>query len=131
MGIEGHVQKRHAEYDETACLSGWAQASAAAYLEKKGINVCTGDSLGMDAPEYSERWEIEIPLKRVGSGDNVEYVHDVDKMNRVIADLRRHPGRVKSEDGDGEYGEELAGLLEAGMEAAEKNGYDWILVDFW
>lgn len=132
MGRRGHVQTRHAEYDNNVCLSDYAQATAAAYLEKKGINVYTGDSSGMEDPAYSDRWEIEIPTKRIGRGKNVKYILDVDKMNRVIADLRKHPGKVKSEDGDGgEYGEDLAALLETGMNVAEKHNYEWILVDFW
>ena len=131
MGRRGHVQTRHAEYDENVCLSDWAQETAAAYLIKKGINVYTGDSAGMADPACSDRWEIEIPVKRVGRGENVKYVRDVARMDRIIAELRRHPDRVKSEDGKEPYGEDLAALLEAGMKAAEKHGYDWILVDFW
>ena len=131
MGRRGHVQTRHAEYDENVCLSDWAQETAAAYLIKKGVNVYTGDSAGMADPACSDRWEIEIPVKRVGRGENVKYVRDVARMDRIIAELRRHPDRVKSEDGKEPYGEDLAALLEAGMKAAEKHGYDWILVDFW
>ena len=131
MGRRGYVQKRQAEYDENVCLSDYAQATAVDYLEKRGVNVHTGDSSGMSDPECSDHWEIEIPMKRAGRGKNVEYVRDNDKMNRIIAELRKHPGKVKSEYGDGEYGGELAALLEAGMKAAEKHGYDWILVDFW
>ena len=130
MGRRGYVQSRHAEHEDI-CISGYAQAAAVAYLEKKGINVYSGDSSEMSGPGCSDRWEIEIPTKKIGRGRNVEYIRDVDKMNRIIADLREHPGRVKSEYGDGDYGEELAALLEAGMKAAEKHGYDWILVDFW
>lgn len=131
MGRRGHVQTRHAEYDADVCLSDWAQATAVAYLEKKGINVYAGDSTGMWDPACSDRLEIEIPLKRVGRGENVKYVRDVARMDRIIAELRRRPDRVKSEDGKEPYGEDLASLLEAGMKAAEKHGYDWILVDFW
>lgn len=131
MGRRGHVQTRHAEYDESVRLSDWAQGTAAAYLTKKGINVYTGDSAGMADPAYSDRWEIEIPVKRVGRGENAKYVRDVDRMDRIIAELRRHPDRMMSEDGKEPYGEDLAALLEAGMKAAEKHGYDWILVEFW
>ena len=131
MGRRGHVQTRHAEYDKDIFLSDWAQETAAAYLIKKGVNVYTGDSAGMADPACSDRWEIEIPMKRVGRGENVKYVRDVVRMDRIIAELRRHPDRVLSEDGKEAYGEDLAALLEAGMKAAEKHGYDWILVDFW
>lgn len=131
MGRRGYVQKRQAEHDQSVCLSDYAQATAVDYLEKKGIGVYTGDSSGMANPDYSDHWEIAIPTKKIGRGRNVEYIRDVDKMNRIIADLRKHPGKVKSEYGDGDYGEELAALLEAGMKAAEKHGYNWILVDFW
>lgn len=132
MGRRGHVQTRHAEHDEIVCLSDYAQATAAAYLEKKGINVYTGDSSGMEDPAYSDHWEIEIPMKRIGRGRNVKYVRDVNKMNRIIADLRKHPRKVKSENSDGgEYGEDLAALLETGMNVAEKHNYEWIFVDFW
>ena len=131
MGRRGHVQARHAEYDESVCLSDWAQESAAAYLTKKGINVYTGDSAGLADPACSDRWEIEIPVKRVGRGENVEYVRDVARMDRIIAELRRHPDRVMSEDGKEPYGEDLAALLEAGMKAAETHDYGWIIVDFW
>ena len=126
------MQTRHAEHDEIVCLSDYAQATAAEYLEEKGINVYTGSSSGMEDPAYSDHWEIEIPVKRIGRGRNVKYVRDVNKMNRIIADLRKHPGKVKSEDSDGgEYGEDLAALLETGMNVAEKHNYEWILVDFW
>lgn len=131
MGRRGHVQARHAKYDKNVCLSDWAQESAVAYLEEKGIDVCTGDSSGMTDPAYSDHWEIEIPMKKVGRGENAKYVRDVARMDRIIAELRRHPDRVKSEDGKEPYGEDLAAILEAGMKAAEKHGYDWILVDFW
>lgn len=131
MGRRGYVQKRHAEHDQSVCLSGYAQATAVAYLEEKGIDVCTGDSSGMADPDCSDHWEIAIPMKKVGCGKNAEYVLDTNKMNRIIADLRKHPEKVKSEYGDGAYGKELADLLEAGMKAAEKHGYEWILVDFW
>ena len=131
MGRRGYVQSRHAEHDESACLSGYAQATAVDYLEKRGVNAHTGDPSGMSDPECSDHLEIEIPMKRVDRGKNVEYVRDVDKMNRIIAELRKHPNKVKSEYGDGEYGEELAALLEAGMKAAGKHDYDWILIDFW
>ena len=132
MGRRGYVQKRHAEYDQSVCLSDYVQATAVAYLEEKGIDVHTGDSSGMADPDCSDHWEIAIPTKTVGRGRNVKYVRDVAKMNRIIADLRKHPDRVKSEYGDGgAYGEDLADLLEAGMKAAEKHGYDWIMIDFW
>lgn len=131
MGRRGYVQSRHAEHDQSVCLSSYAQAAAVVYLEEKGIGVYTGDPSGMADPDFSDHWEIAIPMKKIGRGRNVEYIRDVDKMNRIIADLREHPGRVKSEHGDGDYGEELAALLEAGMKAAEKHGYNWILVDFW
>lgn len=131
MGRRGYVQSRHAEHDQSVCLSACAQAAAVVYLEEKGIGVYTGDPSGMADPDFSDHWEIAIPMKKIGRGRNVEYIRDVDKMNRIIADLREHPGRVKSEHGDGDYGEELAALLEAGMKAAEKHGYNWILVDFW
>ena len=131
MGRRGYVQKRHAEHDQSVCLSDYAQATAVAYLEEKGIDVCTGDSSGMADPDCSDHWEIAIPMKKVGRGKNAEYVLNTNKMNRIIADLRKHPGKVKSECNDRAYGEELADLLEAGMKAAEKHGYEWIIVDFW
>ena len=131
MGRRGYVQSRRAEHDQSVCLSDYAQATAVAYLEEKGIGVYTGDSSGTADPDFSDHWEIAIPMKKIGRGRNVEYIRDVDKMNRIIADLRKHPGKVKSEYGNGDYGEELAALLEAGMKAAEKHGYNWILVDFW
>ena len=131
MGRRGYVQKRHAEHDQSVGLSDYAQATAVAYLEEKGIDVCTGDSSGMADPDCSDHLEIAIPTKKVGRGKNEKYVLNTDKMNRIIADLRKHPGKVKSEYGDGAYGEELADLLEAGMKAAEKHDYNWILVDFW
>lgn len=131
MGRRGYVQSRHAEHDQSVCLSGYAQATAVAYLEGKGIDVYTGDTSGMADPDCSDRWEIAIPTKKIGRGGNAKYGLDIAKMNRIIADLRKHPGKVKSEYGDGAYGEELANLLEAGMRAAEKHGYEWILVDFW
>ena len=131
MGRRGYVQSRRAEHDQSVCLSGYAQATAAAYLTEKGIDVYTGDTSGMTDPDCSDHWEIAIPTKKIGRGGNAKYGLDTAKMNRIIADLRKHPGKVKSEYGDGAYGEELANLLEAGMKAAEKHGYEWILVDFW
>lgn len=131
MGRRGYVQSRRAEHDQSVCLSGYAQATAAAYLTEKGIDVYTGDTSGMADPDCSDHWEIAIPTKKIGRGRDVKYELDTAKMNRIIADLRKHPGKVKSEYGDGAYGEELANLLEAGMKAAEKHGYEWILVDFW
>lgn len=131
MGRRGYVQSRRAEHDQSVCLSGYAQATAAAYLTEKGIDVYTGDTSGMTDPDCSDHWEIAIPTKKIGRGENAKYGLDTAKMNRIIADLRKHPGKVKSEYGDGAYGEELANLLEAGMKAAEKHGYEWILVDFW
>ena len=134
MGRRGYVQSRQAEHDADVCLSDWAQETAAAYLTEQGINVYTGDSTGMADPAYSDRWEIEIPLKRVVSGENgenVKYVRDVARMDSIIAELRRHPDRVMSEDGKEPYGEDLAALLEAGMKAAEEHDYEWIIVDFW
>ena len=85
----------------------------------------------MADPDCYDHLEIAIPTKKVGRGKNAEYVLNTNKMNRIIADLRKNPGKVKSEYGDGAYGEELADLLEAGMKAAEKHGYEWIIVDFW
>lgn len=131
MGRRGYVQIRHAECSQSVCLSDYAQATATAYLEKKGINIYTGDSSGMSYPDCSDRWEIEIPMKRVGRGQNVKYLLDTDKMNRIIADLKKHPDKVTSEYGDGAYGADLAALLEEGMIAAEKHGYKWIIVDWW
>lgn len=128
MGRRGYVQKMQARHDMDVCLSDWAQATAVAYLEGKGINVYTGDSSGMSDPDYSDHWEIEIPLKRTRGG---KYVRDTARMDRIVADLRRHPEKVKGETGEGEYGEDLAALLEAGMKAAEKHDYEWIMVDFW
>ena len=37
MGRRGYVQKRHAEHDQSVCLSDYAQATSVAYLEEKGI----------------------------------------------------------------------------------------------
>lgn len=128
MGRRGYVQQVRAQHDKTVCLSDWAQATAVAYLEGKGINVYTGDSSGMSSPEYSDHWEIEIPMLRTRGGG---YVRDVARMDHIIADLRRHPEKVKGETGEGEYGDDLAALLEAGMKAAEAHDYDWIMVDFW
>lgn len=131
MGRGGYVQKVQATHDMDVCLSGWAQATAVAYLEGKGINVYTGDTSCMSDPDCSDHWEIEIPTKRTGRGKNAKDVIDVNRMDRIISDLRKHPGKVKSEDGDGEYGEDLAAILETGMKAAVKHGYEWIMVDFW
>ena len=131
MGRRGHVQNVQAKYDTSARLSDWAQATAVAYLRGKGINVYTGDRSGVSDPAFSDHWEIEIPLKRTGRGKCAGYAINTAKMDRIIADLRKHPGRVKSEDGDGEYGDQLAGILEVGMKAALEHGYWWIMVDFW
>ena len=127
MGRRGYVQKRQAEHDTAICLSDWAQATAEEYLSKKGINVCTGDQSGMSDPSNSDHWEIEFPYRKVKG----EYVRDFDRMYRIIADLEKHPGSVKGEDGKGTYGEQLAAILRSGVEAAEKRGYNWIMVDFW
>lgn len=130
MGRRGYVQERHAEHDHSVSLSSWAQEAACDFLASRGINVYTGDSSGMSDPEESDHWEIEIPIVDKKVGEETKYVRDVDRMNRIIADLREKPSLVSDGEGD-EYGVNLAEMLEIGMKAAEKHDYNWIMVDFW
>ena len=74
----------------------------------------------------SDRWELELPRTGRGRRAHVNWT----KMERIVRKLRKKPALVSGDDGT-EYGEDLAALLEAGVEHAKKRGYDWIIVDFW
>lgn len=129
--MKRQVQTSHDKYTVRVCLSEEARESTIDYLRNKGIEIYPYDSPGMTDPEYSDLWEIEIPVKKIGRGKNVKYVRDITRMDSIIADLRQNPGAVKSDYGDIEYGEALAEILEAGIEVAVNRAYSWILVDFW
>lgn len=118
MGVRAHVQVKQPEYGSCR-LSSWAQGKAAAYLNESGINIFTGNDY--DVVDYADHWEIEIPWNR----DGIDYA----KIESVIADLRAHPEKV-SVDEEYKHGNELASLLEEGLEAAKANGYNCICIDW-
>lgn len=119
MGRRAHVQIKQPEY--SVCeFTDWAQSSAAAYLDENGINVFTGNNY--DSVEYADHWEIEIPWNFNGKG----YA----EIQIIIDDLRAHPEKIHSGEYGDSCGKEFASLLEEGLEAAKKNGYDYIFIDW-
>lgn len=124
MGRRGYVQKRQAEHEMSVCLSDWGQSAAASYLEELGLNICTESSM-IDSAD-ADKWEIELPWTGEGKRAHVDWR----KMEKIVRDLRKKPSLVCGKDGT-EYGEDLAALLGAGLEAAKKHNYSWIIVDFW
>lgn len=125
MGRRGYVQSHHAEHDYSVCMSGWGQVSAVDYLERHGIQVCTGSDVM--CPEDSDHWEIPIPEMKSANGD---CELDFGRLEELVADLRAHPEAVTCDDGDGEYGDQLADVLERGIAVARERGYEWIIIDF-
>ena len=73
----------------------------------------------------------EIPIRRKKVKGRDRYWKDFAKISKIARELRANPGLVTGDDGKGEYGDQLAGILEDGIEAAKKYDYGWIIVDWW
>lgn len=107
MGIRGHVQIKQPEYGK-CCFTSWGSQKAWDYLMEKGLDIHTD---GNDAD--ADRWEIEIP--------------SIDRLRKIVAELRGNHDVL----GDmGDYAEDLADFLEEGTDAAEKNEYQYIIIEW-
>lgn len=129
MGRRGHVQTRQAEHNGSE-FSYSAAENASSFLCDRGINVVMHPG-GMGNDGDNDQWEIEIPFRRKKGKDKDRYWKDYAKLLRIAEDLRANPGLVTGDDGKGEYGNELAAILEDGIAAAKEHDYGWIVVDWW
>lgn len=127
MGRRGYVQTRPPKYGSR--ITDWAQDSLYRYLTHNGLEVSSpNDECGN--PEDADHWEITIPEKGVGRGKNRKYVYEYDKVLKMAADLRKNPKAITA-DGEGEYGDVAARLLEEGIETAQKYKLGIITIDWW
>lgn len=124
MGRRGYAQIAEPQYGKNA-ITDWAQASFADYLENHGIEISTGNDYS--DPSFADHWDIAIPY-RAATKKRKDYT-DYAKIRRLIADLRSHPDKVTSADGD-PHGEAAACVLEEGLEAAIRNKSDSIVIDW-
>lgn len=129
MGRRGYVQTRQAEYNGSE-LSYSAAESASVFLFDRGINVVMHPG-GMDNDGDNDQWEIEIPFRRKKGKGKDRYWKDYAKLLRIAEELRANPSLVTGDDGKGEYGNDLAAILEDGIAAAKEHDYGWIIVDWW
>lgn len=129
MSRRGHVQTRQAECKGSE-ISYWAAESASSFLFDRGINVVMHPG-EMCNDGDNDQWEIEIPVLRKKEKNKERYWKDYAKLMRIAEELRANPGLVTGEDGKGEYGNELADILEDGIAAAKEHDYGWIVVDWW
>ena len=123
MGRRGYVQIKEPEYG--SCISDWAQASFADYLEGHGIEIATGDDYS--DPAYADHWDICLPY-RAATKKRRGY-NNYAKVRRLIADLREHPDKITDEDG-GVHGEIAAEVLEEGLAAAIRQDSSSITIDW-
>lgn len=119
MGKRAHVHVHQPVYGAFE-FTYHAQSSAAEYLEENGITISTENECAN--VEDADHWEIMIPWNDGGP--------DYGAIRSLIDDLRKHPDKVVGDEGGWNLGEEFAGLLEEGIESAEKNHYDWIFIDW-
>lgn len=125
MGIRGYVQKTHAVHGFDHCVSGYAQASAAGFLARRGITIACGEC---EDPAVADTWEIEFDQRK----RNGKWEASPHRIESAVRYLRKHPDCVVGDDGtEGGYGESLADLLEDGLEAAKTHGYNNIIIDWW
>ena len=129
MGRRGYVQTRQAEHNGSD-FSYSAAESASSFLFEHGIDVVMHPG-GMGNDGDNDQWEIEIPIRRKKVKGRDRYWKDFAKISKIAHELRANPGLVIGDDGKGEYGDQLAGILEDGIEAAKKYDYGWIIVDWW
>ena len=112
MGIRGCCQVRQPEYGD-CCLTSWAQGCAYDWLTNvAGLEIYTRNQDG----DCADTWEIGIP--------------DDDRMRLIISHLRRRPKCLGEDGEDSDWPESLADLLEEGWEAAKKNNYGYIIIDW-
>ncbi|MCF0230944.1 MAG: hypothetical protein HUJ63_01430 [Enterococcus sp.] len=125
MGRGARAQTRQAEHG-CGYLSDWGQAAAARFLREEGVEISVADDL-CDA-ENADKWEIQLDARydEAAGGPTIDY----GRMEALIGRLRTTPGLVVCEDGV-DRGEALADVLEDGVEASKKHGYDWIVIDWW
>lgn len=128
MGRRGYVRIEQPKYGD--CITDWAQESLCNYLDKRGLAVnAPGEDCGA---ENADHWEIAIPereRKNPKPGEK-RFYYDYDLVRKAIADLRAHPKKVATDDGD-PRGDDAATLLEEGLAAAERDKSGFIFVDWW
>lgn len=112
MGRRGHAVVEPPKYGDY-CITDWAQSQFCNYLAKRGLEVTSGDDF--TNTEDADHWDIQIPYrpetkKRKGYTDYA-------KIRRIIADLRAHPEKIVTDDGD-PCGDRAANVLEEGLDAA-------------
>jgi len=122
MGRRGSVMVREPEYG--ACeITDWVQSALYDYLCKKRLEVNSPNE--ECNTEDANHWEIHID----GSYDKKgRFNPDCAKLEKAIADLRGHPGRIK--DGKTPMGEHIANMLEEGVTAVRKHGYFCLQIDW-
>ena len=113
MGRRAHCQIRQLEYGDCK-LTDWAQSSALEYLQECGINVMSNEDCNL---EDADQWEIEI---------------DSAKIRKAIKNLRKDPSLVQTEESESprDCGDDLADVLEEGLQAAKKRKYTSIYLDW-
>ena len=125
MGRRGYVQTRPPEHG--GCISDWAQEAFSEYLADAGLEISTpGQDWG--GAGVADHWEIMIPEILMKNG---RFRYNFGKVLRVAQRLRENPDALKSDYGEGAYGEEAAAMLEEGVETAKKYGIGYIAIDWW
>lgn len=109
MGERAHIQIKHPEYGNCR-LSGNARCRAYEYLNEKGLCVSAGDDGCM-----SSRWDIDI--------------QDTKLVCDIVAELVNRPDTIVV---DGcSHSHQLAAILQEGLNAAMKNNYSVIIIEWW
>jgi len=119
---------RQPEYG--TCISDWVQDAFYDYLTRHGLEVSSSGDEFVNT-EDADHWEIEIPYDgRKKPDKDGNQPHNYDKIRKLIADLRKNPGRVATDDGS-PHGEAAADVLEQGLNAALEHKYDYIMIDWY
>lgn len=112
MSYRGHVQVKQPEYGET-CLSSWisTQVEEMLYQHEVTMFVSSGDV---------DLWEIEID----------------DSLKKFMDEFGKDPngimdGYLEDDLKNNEYGDSLLAVLNEGMEAARKNNYTQIIIEWY
>lgn len=121
MGRSGSVMVREPAYGKFS-VTDWVQHKVYGYLCRRGIEVCAPNDVCNT--EDADHWEIQIG----GSFKGKKFIPDCTKLEKAIADLKAHPGRIK--DGKTQMGEQVACMLEEGVKAVKRHGYTCVQIDW-
>lgn len=110
MSVRAYVQVKQPEYGNET-LSHWVREQVATMLRENGVNLIGDD--------YDDEWELEV------APSLLEFV-DILSCNPKWLEEQYLDESLQGRD----YGQDLLDLLNEGIEAAKKNNYSWITINW-